>query len=210
MHTNADTPIGRFAADLTSKLRLAPLPSTVRTERDLERRFLVPIAIELAARHRDVWICTHPFKGRQRCKPDCDTAHRDRLGVVHGCPRCWSESKPWASVAAFGTHHTFDLAARNDSRSETLVLEGKCVAARGGRMPNGEIQRMLGQCALATARHRQVIGLLVHRGPLREKKWDEHTDLVRGTFERSGVTLIVRGLDRPAGRVAKASQGVRR
>jgi hypothetical protein len=86
---------------------------------------------------------------------------------VLGCPRCWHDSKPLWSVAAFGSHHTFDLVAADDR--ERLALEAKLVRARAGRMPNGEIQRFFGQCALAASKHARVIGLLISRGPLSAK-----------------------------------------
>jgi hypothetical protein len=40
-----------------------------------------------------------------------------------------------------------------DALGKTLAVEMKFVAAKGGRMPNGEIQRLMGQCTLAKTKH---------------------------------------------------------
>ena len=107
-----------------------------------------------------------------------------------GDPRCWAESKKWASVLAFGTHHPFDLVAK-DVSGKTLAVEMKFVAAKGGRMPNGEIQWLMGQCALAKTKHRFVIGVCGCRGNL-DSRWDNDTQAVRSWSEQAGISLIFR------------------
>jgi hypothetical protein len=180
--------IARFASDLVIRLRRARIPRWVRTESQLERHFLIPVAARVARRHPGVLLCAHPMKGRRRCQPECHAAPTIGSRVL-GCSRCSHDSKAWASVAAHGTHHTFDLAARRGSA--TFVVEANCLSARAGRMPNGEVQRLLGQCTLATARHRRVVGLLVYRGPL-SAKWSAHTNQVQRTLRHAGVELVVR------------------
>ena len=109
-----------------------------------------------------------------------------------GCPRCWAESKKWGSVLAFGTHHTFDLVAK-DASEKTLAVEIKFVAAKGGRMPNGEIQRLMGQCSLAKTKHDYVVGICGYRGNL-DPRWDTDTQAVRTWYERAGICLVFRAV----------------
>ena len=84
----------------------------------------------------------------------------------------------------------FDLVARD--RKHTLCVELKLSGARGGRMPNSDLQRLLGQCALASAKHTEVIGVFVYRGRLNSQA-DEDTGAVRRWFEGRNVRLVVRG-----------------
>jgi hypothetical protein len=108
---------------------------------------------------------------------------------VVGCPRCWLASTEWATVAAFGTKHTFDMVARD--KSQTLAVEIKLVDARWSKMPNVDIQRFLGQCALAASKHDFVIGLCGHRGSLDEELQDDDTP-VQNFYRRHNVRLIFR------------------
>jgi hypothetical protein len=104
-------------------------------------------------------------------------------------------SKPLWSVAAFGTHHTFDLVAADDH--QLLALEAKLVGTRAGRMPNAEIQRFFGQCALAASKHPSVIGVLVHRGPLKPK-WRQDSATVDAWFAQLGVRFVIREIPESA------------
>lgn len=180
----------RFASKLASALKTRAVPRRVAKERDFERRFVVPTATSVARRRADVHLCTHPFKGKRTCTPDCKTADRDGRRI--GCPRCWRHSKEWASIAAFGTHHTFDLAA-NDRSGKTLVVEVKVVGARDGRMPSGEIQRFVGQCCLAASKHDAVIGVCGIRGRLSAKWRRDSRAVVRWCHNRR-VFLVFRKL----------------
>ncbi len=140
--------VHEFAGELAHTLQTRPIPGNIVTEEDLERKFVVPIAVNIAAGHPDIWVCFHPWNNKLRCSPDCEEAHRGAGRVQLGCPKCWSESKNWASVAAFGTHHDFDIVAK-DRLGRTLAVEIKLVKSRNGRMPSGEVQRFAGQCVLA-------------------------------------------------------------
>jgi hypothetical protein len=82
------------------------------------------------------------------------------------------------------------LVAR-DKRNQTLAVEAKFLKAKRGRMPSGEIQRFVGQCALAAARHGFVIGALGYRGAV-AKKWNRDTEKVRKMTRRLGIHLVVR------------------
>ena len=93
-------------------------------------------------------------------------------------------------MTAFGTRHNFDLAV-SDRAGGKLAVEVKFVTVKGGRMPNGEIQRLLGQCALATSKHEAVIGFCGYRGRLNEK-WTGDTAAVTALFRRLGVDLVFR------------------
>ena len=183
-------PISAFSKELREALSREQIPGDLVSEADLERRFVVPVACELVARHADVLVYTHPFGGTSRCQPHC-VHESPATGRVFGCPRCWTTSKAWASRAAFGTHHSFDLVARDNSH--TLALEAKLSRASGGRMPNGEIQRFLGQCALAAVSHSEVIGFFAHRGELNQK-WHRDTKAATDWFDAHNVRLVFRAI----------------
>jgi hypothetical protein len=182
-------PIGTFTTELAEGLRRGSIDPSVRTEQALERRFVIPVAARIAARHPDTLVFTHPFRNTRRCSNPCTCEPPPAPGRVFGCPRCWALSKPWASVAAFGTHHTFDLVAKD--HSHTLANELKLVVARGDRMPNAEVQRFLGQCSLAATKHSSVIGFCVHRGAMRAK-WREDTAAATKWFAGRNVQLVFR------------------
>ena len=131
-------------------------------------------------------LFVHPAPGAQ-CHPTCD----DVSGRALGCPDCWAATKQWACVAAFGTRHTFDMVARDATL--TLAVEIKLVEARGGKMPNENIQRFLGQCALAAAKHPHVVGLCGFRhAPVQERYAD--TGAVSSWFSERGVRLVFRSV----------------
>ena len=111
-------------------------------------------------------------------------------GRVVGCPRCWASSKAWASVEAFGTRNTFDLVVK-DRRSKKLAVKIKLVSARDGRMPNGEIQRFLGQFSLAATKHDVVIGICGYLGSL-SAKGRRDTHKVSRWFKARDISLVFR------------------
>jgi hypothetical protein len=155
--------IHEFRDKLVSTLSSTPIPEEITTEKHFETRFVIPVVLQVSAHQMDVHVYSHPWNNRTRCQPDCKTAREHRQTVV-GCPRCWAESKEWASVLAYGTHHTFDLVAK-DTSEKTLAIEIKFVAAKGGRMPNGEIQRLMGQCTLAKTKHHLLLGFVATEEP---------------------------------------------
>jgi hypothetical protein len=181
--------IHEFRDRLISAIKSTPIPDEIRTEKDFETQFVIPVVLQASAHERDIHVYSHPWNNKTRCQPDCNTA-RDHGQIVAGCPRCWAESKQWASVLAFGTHHTFDLVAK-DASGKTLAVEMKFVAAKGGRMPNGEIQRLMGQCSIAKTKHDCVVGVCGCRGSF-DLRWDKDTDAVKNWFERAGVYLVFR------------------
>lgn len=181
--------IHKFAEDLTKALSQRPLPKVFINEQDFEQALIVPLAAEMVARYSTVLLYTHPFGNMICCSPDCTEILPVKPGRVLGCPKCWSASKAWASVAAFGTHHTFDLVAKDDTH--TLAVELKMVTVKGGRMPNGEMQRFLGQCTLAASKHTIVIGVFAHRGHL-NVKWNRETEAVAKWLEDQNVHLVFR------------------
>ncbi len=102
-------------------------------------------------------------------------------------------SKKWSSVAAFGTHNNFDLVAR-DLSGAMLAVEIKLVKVKKGRMPNGEIQRFLGQCALASSKFNSVVGVCGYYGLLNHK-YNEDTATVTKWAERIGINLVFRSIE---------------
>lgn len=183
--------IHEFRDKLMLALVSTPIPQNIRIEKDFERRFVIPIILRVSNHEMDVRTYTHPWNNKARCQPDCETAPNHGRVVV-GCPRCWASSKKWASVLAFGTNHTFDAVAK-DTRGNRLVVEAKLIAVKGGRMPNGEIQRLMGQCTLAKTKHQFVIGICGYRGTL-DPRWDNDTQAVTRWFEQAGISLIFRAV----------------
>jgi hypothetical protein len=72
-------------------------------------------------------------------------------------------------------------------------VEAKLIAVKGGRMPNGEIQRLMGQCTLAKTKHQFVIGICGYRGTL-DPRWDNDTQTVRSWLEQAGISFIFRAV----------------
>jgi len=180
-----------FRDKLVSALTNNPIPKKIKNEKDFETRFVIPVVLQISIHETDVHVYSHPWNSKVRCQPDCQAAREHGQAVV-GCPRCWAESKKWASVLAFGTHHTFDLVAR-DASGKTLAVEIKLVAAKGVRMPNSEIQRLMGQCSIAKTKHDSVIGVCGYRGSL-DPRWDKDTQAVKGWFEKAGMCLVFRAV----------------
>jgi hypothetical protein len=92
-------------------------------------------------------------------------------------------------VKAFGTRSNFDLVAC-DARGKKLAVEVKWLSFSGGRGPNGEFQRFIGQCTLAAARHDVVLGICGIRGK-RDEAFEEHTKDVVRKLRAIGVRIIV-------------------
>lgn len=179
--------IRAFTLALADAFERRAIPPNLKTEGAFERDFAVPVAIRILKRNPAVSLFIHPWGNKKCCNPTCDAASGS--ACVLGCPKCWRDSKEWATVAAFGTKHTFDMVAKD--RSKSLAVEIKLVDARGSRMPNGDIQRFLGQCALAATRHHEVIGLCAHRGAL-NKELQTHRRLVARWYAKQNVRLIFR------------------
>lgn len=177
----------KFAAALADAFQRRPVPPSLKTEGAFEQAFAIPAATRVAKQFRAVSLFIHPWGKKSRCGPSCDAA--SGTGRVLGCPRCWRASKDWATIAVFGTKHTFDMVAR-DNRG-TLAVEIKLVDARRSRMPSGDIQRFLGQCALAAARHDFVVGLCGHRGSLNKELQDDNSSVLR-FYRRQNVRIIFR------------------
>jgi hypothetical protein len=181
------TMIRAFVRSLAETLERETISPKLRNEGELERSFVVPLSRRVQQRFPRVSLFTHPWGSKRQCNPNCQNASNGHR--VLGCPRCWLASKQWATVAAFGTKHTFDVVASD--RSGTLAVEIKLVDAARSKMPNGDIQRFLGQCALAASKHDLVIGLCGHRGSLNASL--QHDDsAVRRMYRTQNVRLIFR------------------
>jgi hypothetical protein len=175
--------IDAFATELHSRLsREKPLSTAFRNEAEFEREHVAKPAWELSRDHPEIRVYTHPWGQKTRCA-NCTSG-----GVwVEGCPHCWKSSKQWATVEVFGTSNTFDLVAR-DQAGRSLALEVKWLTL-GGRNPNGEFQRFIGQCVIATAVHRRVIGVCCFRGAGKHP-FNAHDDKLRATLRHIGVSLV--------------------
>jgi len=180
--------INGFAAALRKRIEREVPRADVGKEADFERRHVIEPAWELAQLYPEIQVVVHPPAQKTRCKDRCDVVPVEFSRRVTGCSKCWSASKQWSVVEAFGTRHTFDLVAR-DREGGTLALEVKWLSLESGRGPNGEFQRFVGQCALATARHAVVIGVCGFRGR-RTKAFDAHEGNLKKALERIGIVLI--------------------
>jgi hypothetical protein len=127
---------------------------SIRPESQFEQCHVSAPAWQLAIANGGITLCVHPSTPHVRCTPTCKGA-AEANQRVKGCTRCWSDSKAWATTEAWGLRHTFDLVAR-DKPGNTLAVEVKSLTFDGGKAPNSEFQRFVGQCVLATAVHDEV------------------------------------------------------
>ena len=79
-------PIYEFCDKLVSALSTAAIPEHIRTEKDLEREFVIPVVMQILAQERDLHVYRRPWNNRIRCQPDCQMAHEHGQTAV-GCPR---------------------------------------------------------------------------------------------------------------------------
>ena len=177
-----------FAERFAEALDAAVIPQDLESESDFECDFVLPTAMETVSAFANVHLFAHRFGGASSCTPNCVEASEGRGIRVVGCSKCWTASKPWATVSAFGMRHTFDLMARDD-QGRTLAVEIKWIGFRGGRAPNSEFQRFLGQCALAASRHDSVLGVCGTRGG--KDKFRDQEEEVQRTFRQLGVRLLL-------------------
>ena len=178
--------IDEFAVELIGALGREPIPPAIDGEQDFKKRFVIPEAARIDHAQRTVLLYAPPFLNKECCTPPCAKDPPAHSGRVTGCPECWANMKPWGSVVAFGTHHTFDLVAKDPSQ-QTLAVEAKLAEVSKGRKPNAQIQQFLGQCSLAATKHHVVIGICGDRG-----QWYEDTGQVRKWFESRDVRLVFR------------------
>lgn len=184
--------IKEFARIFLKKIKEERIRTHIKNETEFERKFIIPLVTKISP-PPNIWVCCHPWGGRRSCMPDCETVHNKKGKVEIGCWKCWKQSKKWSSVAAFGTHHDFDLVAK-DKSGNTLIIEIKFLSEKNGRMPNGEIQRFLGQCALAATKHNIVIGVCGYRGSF-NPKWNKDTNSVKKWAQQNNIDLVLRKVD---------------
>jgi hypothetical protein len=192
--------IAGFAADLVRALERRALPRQLVQQQDLEQQFVLPVAARLAAQHRGVLLVAHPWSNTRRCAPSCASAPPAGRGRVLGCPACWRISGAWASLAAFGAQHVFDLLATDGKKSLAVAIE--LSRARGGRLPGRDVQRFIGQCAVAATRHPQIVGVFVYQGTL-APRWQRDTAKVAKSLKKQNIHLIFRSAWSP--RLARES-----
>ncbi len=181
--------IATFAADLVRELERRALPKQLVQAQDLEQQFVVPVAARLAAREHRVLLFAHPWSNTRRCAQACASAPPAGRGRVLGCPACWRSAGAWASLAAFGAQHVFDLLATDGRKSMAVAIE--LSRARVGRLPARDLQRFLGQCAVAATRHAQVVGFFVYQGTL-SPKWQRDTAAVAKSLKKQNIHLVFR------------------
>ena len=130
---------------------------SIKGEKALKQQFVVKPASALVAAYPTLQVCSPPWGGEALCADHLRKTRRQGTPVVLGCPKCWNESKAWASVDVWGMRHNFDFAVQDRRSGETMVLEAKMFTR--ATSPNGEIQRFLGQLLFARSKHHIVIGL---------------------------------------------------
>ena len=181
--------IREYAAALIQRIEAARPSAEIRGEAAFEQAHVVAPAWELARASSGIRVFTHPSNRRATCTPDCESAASVFANRVEGCPRCWAASKARSAVDAFGTRHNFDLVAV-DSAGSSLAIEVKWLSALGGKAPNGEFQRFVGQCALAATTNDVVIGVCGFRNQ-RNRPFNAHDARVQALLKTIGVHLII-------------------
>jgi len=177
-----------FAAALARRVEHQVPRAHLKNEGEFERKHVVEPAWELSEKHPEIRVFVHPEKRRKKCAGGCDVGAADPSRRVQGCPDCWKASKKWSVVDAFGTRNNFDLVAF-DRKKKTLAVEVKWLSFQGGKGPNSEFQRFIGQCALAVAVHDVVIGVCGFRSR-RRKQFNEHDVNLKTELKKIGVLLI--------------------
>lgn len=188
--------IQEFAALLVRQIESVATDDAAVDEAAFERRHIIEPAWELSRQHPEIRVFTHPQlkrgMARKRCRGSCESGAVDFSHRVEGCQQCWAASKQSTIVDAFATRHNFDLVAIDRSR-RTLAVETKWLSLSDGRGPNGEVQRFIGQCALAAAVNTVVIGVCGFRGR-RQRRFNAHQSKVIAKLREIGVILIPLGL----------------
>jgi len=177
-----------FAAALARQVDRQVPRAHLKNEGEFERKHVVEPAWELSEKHPEIRVFVHPEKRKKKCRNGCDAGAADPSCRVQGCPDCWKASKEWSMVDAFGTRNNFDLVAF-DRKKKTLAVEVKWLSFAGGKGPNSEFQRFIGQCALAAAVHDVVIGVCGFRGR-RSRQLDKHNVALQAALKKIGVLLI--------------------
>ncbi len=187
-------PITSFKDKLIARLENERIrkPERMLNETYFEQKFVLPIASEISRTETDVFLFSHPWGKRIRCAPDCGSAREGKGRIQEGCDKCWKESKGWATVNAFGTQNNFDLVAQDTSNCK-LAVEIKLVSFTKGRRPNGEIQRFLGQCALATTRFDFVVGVCAYSGMI-NLGYDLDTEGFKHWAGENKINIVFRSL----------------
>jgi hypothetical protein len=101
-------------------------------------------------------------------------------------------SKYWGTVDVFGIQNNFDLVAK-DAKDGKLAIEIKFVSFQKGRMPNGEIQRFLGQCLAAATKFDSVIGVCGYAGML-NLEYDRDTENCMRWAKDQRIDLVFRSV----------------
>lgn len=177
-----------FAAALVQELKQQVPRAQLKNEGEFEREHVVEPAWKLSEKYPEIRVFVHPERRKTKCRDGCDAGATDPSRRAQGCPDCWKASKEWSAVEAFGTRNNFDLVAI-DRKKKTLAVEVKWLSFPGGKGPNSEFQRFIGQCTLAAAVNDVVIGVCGFRGQ-RKKQFHKHESKLRTVLKRIGVLLI--------------------
>jgi hypothetical protein len=177
-----------FTAALFRQLQQQIPRAHLKNEGQFERKHVVEPAWELSKKHPEIRVFVHPENRKMKCRGGCDAGATDPPRRVQGCPDCWKASKKWSVVEVFGTQNNFDLVAI-DRKKKTLAVEVKWLSLAGGKGPNSEFQRFIGQCALAAAVHDVVIGVCGFWGQ-RNRQLDKHNASLQIALKKIRVLLV--------------------
>ncbi len=187
-------PIEQFKQTLIERLRQDIIPKSISNEKEFELSFVKKIAYAVCKTEKDIYLYSHPWaeKGKEKahCVPDCESAHAGKGHIQEGCDKCWYQSKKWGTVNVFGTKNNFDLVAI-DTCNRKLVVEIKYVSFKNNRKPNGEIQRFLGQCAMAASKFDFVVGMCGYNGVI-NPDYDLDTRQFMKWSENNNINIIFR------------------
>jgi hypothetical protein len=180
--------IYRFSSALAHAISEEIPSADLKNEAEFERNHVIEPAWLLSQRHPEIRVFVHPERSKKKCVGGCDAGVSDPSRRVRGCPDCWARSKEWSVVEALGTRNNFDMVALDHS-NKSLAVEVKWLSLSGGRGPNSEFQRFIGQCVLAAARNDVVLGVCGLRGA-RKKEFDSHRSRLEATLKKIGVRLV--------------------
>jgi hypothetical protein len=150
-----------FKNRLVERLRIAPLPSDLTNDIDIQRRFLVPLVHKLVKETASPRVYAHPWNHKESCHPNCSAGS----GLVespqlHGCPRCWESTKHWGATKGYAVGG-FDLAVGKEA--DSFVVEAQFVAYEIGREKHAldELFPIRHRCGNATLVHSTAVALCV-------------------------------------------------
>ncbi len=156
-----------FAVALASRVERQVPRAHLKNEGEFERNHVVEPAWELSEKHPEIRVFVHP----RREERSAGAVVMRVLPILHAgskvVPTVGKPARNGLSWMPLGLGTTSIWSHLTVSK-KTLAVEVKWLSFLGGKGPNSEFQRFIGQCALAAAVHDVVIGVCGFRGRRKE------------------------------------------